>query len=98
MEDSHIFFRPYRWINFPFTRVRVLSEGVVAMVEKKAEDGYIPVGAVVGGEVFSGGVRFHCHIGPGRRSGGDAVVCFCMPAQTKGTEYFVVGGELICRW
>ena len=31
VEDRWRFFRPCRWINCPFTRLRVLEEGVVAV-------------------------------------------------------------------
>ena len=48
------------------------------------DDGCIPGGAVVGGEVSSGGVRLPRCIGLVLRSGGDAVICFCMPARTEG--------------
>ena len=53
---------------------------------------------MVGREVVSGGVRRHFHIGLVQRSGGDAVICFRMPARTEGTAYSVVGGGVLCRW
>ena len=31
VEDRCVFFRPFRWINLPFTRLRVLTEGGVAV-------------------------------------------------------------------
>ena len=100
MEDSQIFFRPCRWINTPFTSLRVLTEGAVAVSEaaSEAENGCFPRGAVVGGEVGSGGVIFHPHISLVWRSGGDAVICFSIPARTEGTSYSVVGGGALCWW
>ena len=100
VEDCRRFFRPCRWINRPFTRLRVLEEGelAVAAAALKAEDGYVPGSAVVDGEVGRGGVRHHSHISLVWRLGGDAVICFCMPARTEGTAYSVVGGGVLCRW
>ena len=49
-------------------------------------------------EVGRGGVCRHCHITLVQRSGDDAVRLFCMTTQTKGTEYSVVGGGVLCRW
>ena len=74
MEDNRRLFRPCRWINYPFTRLRVLVEGEVAVADLEAEDGCIPGGVVIGREVSSGGVRRHHHINLVRRSGGDAVI------------------------
>ena len=53
---------------------------------------------MVGGEVSSGGVCRHHRIGVVLRSGGDTVICFFMPAQTKGTAYSGVGGGVLCWW
>ena len=57
VEDRHIFFRICRWINHPFTRIRVLEKGAVAVTVAASEedDRCAPRGAVVGGEVESGG-------------------------------------------
>ena len=100
MEDCQILFWPCRWINHPFTRLRVVAEGVVAvvMVASKAEGGCVPGDAVVDGEVGSGRVRRNFGIGLVWRSGGDAVICFRMPDQTKGASSSVVGGGVICWW
>ena len=51
-----------------------------------------------GGEVISGGVHCHRHIGLNRKLGGDVVICFCMTACTEGTSYSVVGGGVLYRW
>ena len=67
----------------------------VAAVEE--EDGCVPGSAVVGREVGSSRVRWHSN-GLVWRSGGIAVICFCMPDQTEGTAYYVVGGGLLCQW
>ena len=64
----------------------------------EAEVRCIPRGTVVGGEVVSGRVCRHCHIGLVLQSGGDAVICFSIPARTKGTTYSIVGGGLIFQW
>ena len=53
---------------------------------------------MVGGEVGSGGVRHHFHIGLIRRLVGDVVIYFRMPNRTKGTAYSVVGGSVLCQW
>ena len=100
VDDRWRFFRPYKWINLPFMGLSLLVEGLVAVVAAslEAEDGCITGGAVVGGEVRSGGVCHHHHIRIVRRSGGDAVIFFRMPAQTEGTAYSVVGGGVLCRW
>ena len=81
VEDRCRFFRPCIWINCPFTCLGVWSVGLVAVAVAALEvkDGCVPGGAVVGGEVRIGGVRHHRHTGLVRRSGGDAVICFCMP-------------------
>ena len=53
---------------------------------------------MVDGEV--GSVRvcpIHC-IGLFRRSGGDAVICFCMHDKTKGDVYSISGGALCWLW
>ena len=55
------------------------------------DDGCVTRGAVVGGEVGRGGLCCHSRIGLVWKSVGDTVVCFCMPAQTKGAEYSVGG-------
>ena len=77
----------------------VLAEGSVEVeaAALEAEDGCVPGGAVVGREVGSGGIRCNIHIGIVRRSGGEAVICFCMPARTKGTAYSVIGGGALYR-
>ena len=56
------------------------------------------IGAVVGGEVGSEGVRFCCCIGPVCRLRGNAVICFHMHSQTDKAEYSVSGGDVIYRW
>ena len=93
VEDHRRLFRPCIWINLSFTRLRVLAEGAVAVASSalEAENGCVPGGAVVGGDVGSGGVRYNFHIGLVRRSGGDAVICFYMTARTEGTAYSAVG-------
>ena len=53
---------------------------------------------MVGREVGSCGVRRHYHIDLVQRSGVDAVICFFNPSQTKGTDYSVVGGGVLCWW
>ena len=58
------------------------------------EYGCVPGGAVVGGEVGSGGIHCHSRIGLVRRSEGNAVICFRMTSQTKGAEYSVCGGGI----
>ena len=78
VEDCLIFFIPCRWINNPFTHIRVLVEGMlaVAVATSETEDEFTHGGAVVGGEVSSVRIRRHCHIS---LVGGDAVICFCLP-------------------
>ena len=100
VEDLQRFFRPCRWINSPFTRLRVLAEAAVAVAEEtsKAEDGCVPGGEVVGREVDSGGVRCHRYISLIWRLGGNAIICFHMPAQTEWTSYSIVGGGVLCWW
>ena len=100
VEDCWRFFRPCIWINRYFTRLRVLVEGAaeVATAASEADDGCVLRGAVVGGEVRSGGVCRHHHIGLVWQSGGNTVICFRMTAQTEGMAYSVVGGGVICRW
>ena len=93
VEDRRRFFRLCRCINSPFTCLRVLAEAAL-----EAEDRCVTGGAVVGGEVGSDRICFHHHISLVRRSGGDAVICFRMPAQTKGTAYSGVGGGVLCWW
>ena len=66
--------------------------------DSEAEDRCVPGGAVVGGEVRISGVRRHRHVDLIRRSGGDAVILFCMAAQTEETAYSVVGGGVLCWW
>ena len=55
------------------------------------DDGCVPRGVVGVGEVISGEVHCHRCIVLVRSLGGDAVICFCMPAQTEG-------GGLLCWW
>ena len=57
-------------------------QGVVAaaVAASEAVDICVAGGAVVGGEVGSGRVCCHFHIGIVWWSGGDAVICFRMPA------------------
>ena len=100
LKDSQRFFSPCRWINSPFTNLRVSAEGAVAVAAAalEAEDRCAPRGAVVGGEVDSGRVHCHSHIGLVCKSGGDAVICFCIPTRTKGTAYSSVGGGVLCWW
>ena len=76
MEYCRKFFSPCRWINLPFTHLRVSEEGAVAVAVAALEEefGCVPGCAVVGGDVGSGGVRCHRHIGLVWRSGGDAVI------------------------
>ena len=76
VEDHWILFRPCRWINCPFTRLRVLTKGVeaVAAAASEAEDGCVPGGTVVGGEVGSGGVCRHCNFDLVQASGGDTFI------------------------
>ena len=62
------------------------------------DDGCITGGAVVDGEFGSGKVRRHCRIGLVQRSGGNAVLLFCMTAQTAGEAYSIDGGILWWRW
>ena len=63
------------------------------------DDGCVPRGVVSGGDVNSVVVRRCYYIGRVQRSGGNAVICFCIPAQTKGAAYSVGGGALCCfRW
>ena len=79
-----------------------MTEGAVAAAASVAaaaaalevEDGCVPRGAVVGGEVGSGGVRRHCHIALVCRSGGNVVVCFYMTIRTKGGVYSIGGSAL----
>ena len=47
---------------------------------------------MVGVEVDSSGLHFRSHIVLVRRSGGDTVICFCMPSRTNGRAYSVGGG------
>ena len=70
----------------------------VAAANSEAEDGCVPRGTIVGGEVGSNGVRRHHNISLVWRLGGDASIYFCMPSQTKGTAYYVVGGGVLCWW
>ena len=100
VDDRWRFFRPCRWINLPFMRLSVLVEEVVAVVAAalETEDGCVPGGAVVGGEVNSGGLCHRNHISIVWRSGSYAVTCFRMPARTEGTAYSVVGGGVLCQW
>ena len=64
VEGRQRFFRPCRWINRPFTHLRVSAEGetAVATSASEAEYGCVHGGAVVGGEIRSGRVRCHYHI------------------------------------
>ena len=52
---------------------------------------------MVGGEFGSGKVRRHFRIGLVQRSGGNAVILFCMTAQTAGEAYSIDGGILWWR-
>ena len=73
VKDCWRLFRPCRWINCSFTRIRVLAEGAVgvAAAASEAENGCAPGGAVVD----SNGLTLHFHISIIRRSGGgDAVI------------------------
>ena len=76
VEGRQRFFRPCRWINRPFTHLRVSAEGAleVAASSLEAEGGCIPRGAVVGVEV--GRIRVHrnCHINFVWLSGGNVVI------------------------
>ena len=69
----------------------IAKVGGGSLLEAAGRDyGCVPGGAVVGGEVSSGGVcRHHC-ISLVLRSGGDTVICFFMPAQTEG-------GGVLCQ-
>ena len=100
VEDCQILFGTCRWINHPFTRLRVSADFAVAMVTValEAEDGCVPGGAVVGKEVRSGGICCYCHIGLVQWSGGNAVICFCMPARTEGETHSIVGEGVLYRW
>ena len=60
-------------------------------------DGCIPRGAMVGREISCSGVRRPCNSSLVWRLGGNAVICFCMPARTKGYVYSV-GGGVLCQW
>ena len=60
--------------------------------EVRHNDGCIYLGAVVGKDVFSGRVNQSFRIGLVWKSGGEVVVSFCMPAQTKGAVYSINGG------
>ena len=64
----------------------------------EAEDGCVPGGAVVDRDVGSGEVRHNFLIGIFCQSGGNALICFCMPARNKGMTCSVVGGGVLCRW
>ena len=100
MEDCRGFFWPCRWINCPFTRIRVSEEGVVtaAEVASEAEDGSVPGGALVGREVRSVGVHHHCCIDLAWRYRGDVVIFFCMSAQNVEAAYPVSSGGVLCQW
>ena len=100
VEDHWIFFNPFRCINQPFTRLRVLTDWSVEVpaAALEAEDGCVPGGAVAGGEVGSSGVRCHHHIGLVWWSVGDAVIRFRMPTQTRRTAYSIVGRGVLCQW
>ena len=71
-------------------RLRVLVEGevVVAAADPEAEDRCVPGGTVAGIDVGRGRVRCHHTISLFWRLGGDAIICFCMPARTEGMAYF----------
>ena len=47
------------------------------------------------GDIGASEVSDICEI---RRLGGDIVICFCMPALTKGAAYYVGGGGILCWW
>ena len=76
VESHQRFFRPCRWINQPFRRLRVLVEGALEVAEATSEAEYRCArgGAVVGREVGSGGVRHHFHIDLVQRSGVNSVI------------------------
>ena len=86
VEDRQRFFKPCICINRPFTRLRVLAEGAEAApaAVSEEEEGCVPVGAVVGGEVISSGVRRHRFHRPRSAVGGRRGLSFRMPAQTGG--------------
>ena len=75
-----------------------MTEGAVAAAASVAaaaaalevEDGCVPRGAVVGGEVGSGGVRRHCHIALVCRSGGQCgrMLLHAHPNQGGGVLYW----------
>ena len=73
---------PYR----PFTRLGVSTEGEVSAEAAASEEVLEEVPEV----------RRHCLIGLVRLLGGNAVICFCMPAQIEGTAYSVGGGSILC--
>ena len=62
------------------------------------DDVCVPGGAVVDGDIRSGGVRRPRCIGLVRPSGGNTVILFCMHARTKGEEYSAGGDVLWRRW
>ena len=94
VDNRQIFFRPCRWINFPFARLMVLAEGEVAVATaaSEVEEGCVPRGVVVGIEVVNGRVRCHCRISLVWRSRGDAVICFRMPDRTEGKHILPLVG------
>ena len=98
VEDCWRLFKPCRWINHPFTHIRILAEGAVAVAAAASEADYgcVPGGAVVGGEVGSSEVHHHYRISLVQRLGGNAVISFCMIDQTEVTAYSVVGGGVLC--
>ena len=63
------------------------------------DDRCIPEGDVVGGEVINNGVSRCCchHINLVQSLGGNEVVCFHIPAQTKGLKNSI-GGSTLCWW
>ena len=89
-EDHWRLFRPCRWINSPFTCLRVLEEGEVAVAASETEDGCVPGGVVVSGEVGSGGVRCHHHIRLVQRSGGYAVIAFACQPKPRGQHILLL--------
>ena len=70
----------------------------MAAAASETEDGCVPRGTVVGGEVCSDGVHRHRHISLVWRSGVDAFILFCIPSQTEGAAYSIVVGSVLYRW
>ena len=64
--------------------IAIIGGGGTLLEAAEQDDGCVPTGAVVGKEVSSSRISHPCRIGIVWRSGGDAVICFCMPARTQG--------------